>query len=121
MVKPPQIPRTWYHSNSNQQEPQNKGADMGDSTANQLGQGTIRRAFLKQVLAINGVSAGAALLHACGSASATATAVPPVAQQPTALPSNLPAPTTAAMAGTVATPSSGAAPTGAATAGATAP
>ncbi len=94
---------------------------MGHSTVNQRGQGTTRRAFLKQVLALTGVTAGTALLNACGSSSATATAVLPVVQQPTALPSNVPAPTLGATAGIVSTPATGAAPTGEATARATTP
>jgi hypothetical protein len=94
---------------------------MEHSTINQRAQGTTRRAFLKQVLALTGASAGAALLNACGSSGATATAVPPVVQQPTTLPTNAAAPTTAATAGAALTPATGAAPTGEATAGATTP
>ena len=92
---------------------------MEHSTINQRAQGTTRRAFLKQVLALTGASAGAVLLNACGSSGATATAVPPVVQQPTTLPTNAAAPTTAATAGAALTPATGAAPTGEATAGAT--
>ena len=52
---------------------------MGHSTLNQPGRDITRRASLKQVFALTGVSAGAALLNACGLAGATATAVPPAA------------------------------------------
>src|SRR5690349_9333003 len=45
---------------------------MRDLTFDQPGQGTTRRAFLKQVFALTGASAGAALLSACGAASTTA-------------------------------------------------
>jgi Protein of unknown function (DUF3500) len=54
---------------------------MERSTDNQRGQGTTRRAFLKQVFVLTGVSAGAALLNACGSSSATAT--PAIGATPT--------------------------------------
>jgi hypothetical protein len=57
--------------------------DMKDSTNNQPGQHITRRAFLNQAFTLTGVSAGVALLNACGAAGATATAVPPAAQQPT--------------------------------------
>jgi hypothetical protein len=88
---------------------------MGDSTVTQWSQSTTRRAFLKQVFAFTGVSAGAALLNACGAPGATATAVPPAAQQPTTLATSAPAATTAATVGAASTPTSGAAPTGEAT------
>ncbi len=78
---------------------------MGQSAANQRGQVTTRRAFLKEMLALTGMSAGAALLNACGSPSATATTVP-AAQQPTALATNVPAATTAATTGAEATAAS---------------
>ena len=60
---------------------------------------TTRRALLKQMLALSGVSAGAALLNACGSQAATATAVPATVQQPPAV------------AGTTVAPAANAAPT----------
>ena len=80
-----------------------------EAAASQQGPSTTRRAFLKQVIALSGVSAGTALLAACGAASTT-TAVP-VAQQPTTAPTTGAAPTAEA--------TTGAAPTTAVTAGAT--
>ena len=71
---------------------------MESSTATQPGQEIPRRLFLKRMLAFTGASAGAALLSACGAASTTATAVPPAAQQPTALATSAPAATTARIA-----------------------
>jgi hypothetical protein len=88
---------------------------MGDLTGNQPGQGTTRRAFLKQAFALTGIAASTALLNACGASGATVPAAPPTAQQPTALPTNAPVPTTPATA------TSGAAPTSEASAGATTP
>ncbi len=49
---------------------------MKHSTYNQQGQGTTQRAFLKQVLALTGVSAGAALFSACGAATAPSSTAP---------------------------------------------
>src|SRR5262245_17626821 len=94
---------------------------MEHSMTNQRGQGTTRRAFLKQVLTLTSIAASTGLLNACGASGTTATAVPPIAQPPTTLPTNAPASTTAATAGAVSTPASGAAPTGEATAAATTP
>lgn len=45
---------------------------METATDTQQGQCTTRRAFLKRMVALTGVSADAAFLTACGSASATA-------------------------------------------------
>lgn len=61
---------------------------MKHSTLSQHGQSMTRRAFLKDVLALTGVSASTALLNACGagSSSITATAMPSAAQQPTTPP-----------------------------------
>jgi hypothetical protein len=53
---------------------------------------TTRRTFLKQVVTLGGVAAGAAILAACGASTATPTAVP----QPTALPTTAPAATASA-------------------------
>ena len=85
---------------------------MDHSTGNRRAQGTTRRVFLKQVFALTSVSAGAALLNACGSSGARATTVPAAAQQPTALPATASAPTAP-------TATSAAAPTSEATTGAT--
>lgn len=77
---------------------------MEQGTIHQRSERTPRRAFLKQVLALGGVSAGTALLNACGSSNNTTTA-----------------PTTAASATTAAQPgpsSDAAAATEAATTGA---
>ena len=91
---------------------------MEHLTTNQLGQGNARRAFLKQMLGIAGVSAGAAILNACASPSANVTAVPATAQP-------APAATTApaATVGAAATdaPAATAAATAAAATAATAP
>ena len=88
---------------------------MERSTDIQQSQSTTRRAFLMQLVALTGVSAGTALLAACGAASTTATAVP-VAQQPTTAPTMGAVSTTAATEGAT----TGVASTTAATTGATA-
>ena len=55
---------------------------MEQPTATTLG--TTRRAFLRQMLGISGVSAGAALLAACGTPTATSTAIPAATTAPAA-------------------------------------
>src|SRR5262249_26087153 len=77
---------------------------MEDLTTSRRDQTITRRAFLQQVLALTGVSAGAVLLNACGVSSTTTTAVPPAAQQPTALATSAPAATTAATTSTEGAP-----------------
>ena len=91
---------------------------MEQSLDSQHGQSTSRRAFLKQVAALTGVSAGTVLLAACGGASTTATAIP-AAQQPTTPPTTGAAVTMAATASAAPTDAPATTPTGEAATAAT--
>src|SRR5919199_1350786 len=95
---------------------------MKHSMGNQQGRGTTRRAFLKQVVALAGVSAGTVLLDACGSPTATQpSAATGAATAAGASPAASAAATTAATAGAASTLATGATATGSASAVATTP
>ena len=77
-----------------------------DYSTNQAGQPKTRWAFLRGILTIGGVSAGTALLNACGVSGAAATVVPATAQQSTTLPTSAPTATTAPTAASATTATS---------------